>query len=354
MSEIAQWEDQEDDANELAVDEEDIDMGDIPEDRDVYEGDEETADEAPDAEAEAAQSAVAAPQEEQLPPHVVAMLNQNAAARRIAERDREIMERRFAQLAQALAAQGAGGGQGEPEEEEEPIPDLEENAVAHLAGQTKKLEKILLKDREERQRQDQENMEKAAGKLAADSVFQVRNEVGAEVFDHALNHLKTSLFLEARETNPGMTDQEIHLNLAEAFKDRVKSWAKSGLNVGEQLIKFSAIRGWDPQQVLRQRTPAAPAAPTVPPSNRTQPAGKPKSDAKTEVRNQRAREKHGRTISTVAGAAPQKGFDLAKYAADPNTSEEDWDRTVKMLAEKKGKRKMGFAELLEHKMIPGN
>jgi hypothetical protein len=344
----AQWE--EEDENEIAVDE-GGEIDDVSGEEDAAFDDNEGV-EQPDLEVEAdggeAPEQVAQYQPSEGEQRAYAERNQAAAALRIERRNREIMERRFAQLAQALEAKRNA----DPEQEEEELPDPEENAVGHLIGRQTRLEKLLTEQKQLSEQAAKNAQEQAVSAAATADVQTLRSEIGEQTFDQAMQHLGRSLFLEARESRPDLVEEELHASLGDAFRGRVLSWKKGGLNVGEQLIKFAIIRGWNPQLYNQQRQQPAAQPQRQPPAG---PSDRRKPNPKEQVQNQRDRERRGRTISTVPGAAPQKKVDVGKYSLE--ASEEEWDNFVAGIAEQgapKGrKKKVGFADLLQHKMRSG-
>lgn len=296
----------------------------------------------------APQPAVLDPAEAQ---RIVAEHNRTAAAYRIQNRDFEILKRRHEQLVTALA-QGNRPPERAAEEEEEPIPDPEENLAGHLVGKVNRLEKLTERQIKEREQREQQEREAAVLRQAAEGAMQVREMVGGDVYDDALAHLGRSLTLEAKMARPDLTDGEIQTGLQQMLTAKIAQWGREGLNVGEQLIQYSHIRGWQPR--VAQQQPAAPAAPAAPAG--IKPESRRTTDPRAEVRRQRDKQKAGRTISSVPGVPAKGKFDVAKYSI--GATEEDWDRTVATLTQKAGagygQKRPTIGQLLAHKAVSGS
>lgn len=275
--------------------------------------------------------------------------NRLAAAYRIQKRDFEILQRRHEQLVTALAAQHQAPVE---EEAEEAIPDPEENLAGHLVGKVNRLERLTQREADERKEREERARVAGISAQAAQGAMQVREVVGGEVFDDALGHLGRSLTMEARLARPDLTDAEIQQGLNGMLQNKIREWGENGLNVGEQLLQYSYVRGWQPKVPQPAVAPAvvtAPAVVGVAPGRRT-------TDPREEVRKQRDKQKTGRTISSVPGTPAKGKFDVAKYSI--GSSEEDWDRTVATLTQKAGagygQKRPSIGQLLAHKAVRGS
>lgn len=235
--------------------------------------------------------------------------NQQAAARRIAERDRRVQEERLNMLLSTLqqaAAQNNAVKDEEPEEEVDP-----NDAAAVL----KKQNEMILKELQAQKAMTEQQKQVAAVQQAISSANQQVRDYAAQnppLFMAAMEHL-AGVFKDSLELNyPHLTQAELIQMATDAVNREKLQMIARGENVGDALYKRALAYRFDQQGFLE----------------RMNNGGGVKENAKQTVAREKKKASSG-SIAAMESSPPQKSAINARDARKMTT--EQWNKEISSL-----------------------